>query len=471
MLGRRSYLLAALAAVALGVSLLMLQSRDEASPVEPMTPPAKGPAGSQPPPVDPLADVAPGDLVPVDGATAPVAQPTVEATAAPAHAGGLESAAAQGAPAAPWQPSLAAARAQARARNRVILVYLGTNPATCPPCARLDRQMFSSEGCARLAEQAILWKARTDLPSIPAEDLEAIGVWNARVLPTLLIVTSELGVLHRQQAALYPAYSRGYEALDELQDELSLPDLVELLVAANQRAAREARRLGELSAEQGVEALTERAQLLAGQERWREARQALEQALLRRPDAALEAELAMVVRRSGQGLEAVGILRSLLARHGQDPRSVAWELRLLSLELEQLGSDADSSRRRVLLAQQAGALALRCRAAADLDGETQARLLAAELLVAARQEAAVTKEADALLALVQARPAGAVGSSWLWRLSQLQRQLGHAHAAHQLAERLYREHPASFEAQVLKHGLLDDMRREAATQDGAAPPR
>lgn len=384
------------------------------------------------------------------------------------HPDALDGAAAQGGASAPWQPSLAAACSLARARKKVILVYLGTNPSTCPPCALLDRRLFSPEGCAQLAEQAVLWKARTDMPGMPEADLKAIGGWNAQVLPTLLIVTSDLGVLHRQQAALYPAYSRAYEALDELQDELSPHDLVELLAAANRRAEREARRLGELSLEQGVEALVERARLLAGQERWREAREALEHALLRRPDAGLEAELATVAQCSGQSLEAVGILRSLLARHAQDPRSVAWELRLLSLELESLGSDADSTRRRVQLAAQAQGLALRCEAASDLAGEAQARLLAAELLVASRQDAVVSKEADALLELVEARPAGELSPDWLWRLSQLQRQLGRAQVAHQLAERLYREHPDSFEAQVLKHGLLDDMRREVAAQTGTA---
>ncbi len=361
----------------------------------------------------------------------------------------------------PWLTSFEAAAALARGTGRVILAYLGTDPRHCPPCALMDRQLFQGPEARRLLEHAVPYKVRLDTPDLPAEDRERVGAWGVKVLPALLILTPERGVLHRQHAGLYPGYSMEAEPIDRLAHELSLFELVGLLEAARERAQREQERLAALERTSDRASLLERGRLLASQERWPEAIDALEASLLRDPDPGVEEELASLYHRSGAWGRAVVLLRGLVAREPGTADAARRELRLVCIERQHLGSDLDSAERRAELRGRARRLLEYYEAQGLRDDAAKARLVLAEVLLDEGRQEEAAPELERLERYASEQPGGRISASWLWRLAQLERQRGELQTAHDLARRIYVEYPTSTEAQMLKHGVLDQLRREA----------
>lgn len=398
-----------------------------------------------------------------DAQLAAGAEPAVQVTSQPPGTSALD--AVPGSPL-PWHSTLDSARAAARGSgpagtDKLILAYLGVDPRHCPPCARIDTQLFRGPQARQLLEHAVLWRGRVDAADFPADDRARVAAWGVEVLPALLVLTPELGILHRQHSRLYPAYTRDYEPLGRLAHELSLFELIGILEEAGVRARREAAQLEALAREQGRDALIARGRVLAGQERWLEAIDALEGALLREPAEELQAELANWYTRAGQWGRAVGLLRTLEA---QVRGTAAWgaaERRLLRLEFQNLGSDTDSASRRALLRDRAGALVAHFEENSNTHEAARTRLLLAEILAADGNLDAVQRELPALERHAAISPGASLPACWLWRLAQLERRVGAFRLAHDFAQRIFEEHPASMEAQLLKHGVLDEMRREA----------
>ncbi len=366
----------------------------------------------------------------------------------------------------PWHRTLDSARAAARGSGpagsgKLILAYLGVDPRHCPPCARMDAQLFRGPQARQLLEHVVLWRGRVDAADFPADDRARVAAWGVEVLPALLVLTPELGVLHRQHARLYPAYTRDYEPLGRLAHELSLFELIGILEEAGVRARREAAQLDALAREQGRDALIARSRVLAGQERWLEAIDALEGALLREPSDELQAELAGWYKRAGQWGRAVGLLRTIETQVRGTTAWGLWERKLLRLEFQNLGSDTDSASRRALLRDRARALVTHFEANNSADEAARTRLLLAEILAADGNMEAVQLELPALERHAAISPGASLSACWLWRLAQLERRVGAFRLAHGFAQRIFDEHPASMEAQLLKHGVLDEMRREA----------
>lgn len=360
-----------------------------------------------------------------------------------------------------WETSWRVAKQRASAEDKLVFLYVGLKPATCPPCRVLESELFVDQRIAALNELVVPLYIRLDHSAGSAERglLQRIQVGT---LPLLALITVEGGVVHRQRGGLYRMYRTNYQASDAPPPEGTL-DAAEL-VAIVRREVRNARRvtsrMDALSKATEVAELGELAELLVGRERFGAAIETLQRSLRTQDAAATRARLAGVLRQAGRRTESAAAYEAALASAAEHPERLAWRLDLARVRIEILAAESEARLDAADMERELDAIIKAAAAAkrADLEAGARGELAAHEQSLG--RASAVATQLDWFREHYLDGPA-VLGSTLRWQIAHV------AHAASQLDDavahlrRLASEHPGSAPAQLMKHGTLDAWVREA----------
>lgn len=360
-----------------------------------------------------------------------------------------------------WETSWIAAQKRARAQDRLVFLYVGLKPATCPPCRVLETTLFADRRIAALNRLVVPLYIRLD-ESAGSEERRLMQRIQLGTLPLLALITVEGGVIHRQRGGLYGAYDTDYQATTEAASvgQLSAPELLAVVRREIGTARRTTARMDALSRADSPAALAELAGLFVDRERYGDAVEALRRSLGKKDDAATRARMGAVLRQAGRRSEAFSAYQAALTSAPEHPDRIAWQLGLAGVRIEILAAEGEAKLDAADMEGELAKVISAATAAARLDVEARAR---AEL-AAHEQTFGRTKPVATQLDWFKQRfldSEAVLEASLRWKIAHL------AHGADRIDDavahlrRLGAEHPDSAAAQLMKHGTLDAWVREA----------
>ena len=361
----------------------------------------------------------------------------------------------------PWFDSWTEAAATARREGKLVFVYVALEPDACPPCARLENEVFSKPEAARLSDDAVPVRllATGKLDAVSQAVVDRVMA----VCPALFVMTHDGHVLARRESGLYAVYRRDFAVLADSPEGLDdLGAFHRMIVDARERESRERPRIDVLRGRTDADARFELATLYRERECYALAEQVLRASIVAHDDVETRALLADVLLQGRRPSDARPVLRELVMAHPDHPLHLSWRTDAVLLELACHAEPGPELRS----AEGVAALALAevAELAAhhmDFDIEARARMEMGRIHERMERQAPLARVLR-WFDTNRCRTDGTrvIAASVRFEVAQLCRRAGHPEMALRQLECIQREHPESTEAQRLKHGLLDIVRYE-----------
>lgn len=370
-----------------------------------------------------------------------------------------------------WRESWAVARKEAAARNQLVLLYAGIDPRTCPPCRYLETEFFVDP----VLEPLNRWCVPLYLPTegttreLTPADRALVDRLDLTVLPVLVLLTPEGGVIHRQAAGLYAVYNLDRRIVSGAPEGLLTPARLLEIVKQRIAAARVTdERIRKLQRTPGPAAAFELTELLAAREEYEAAIEVAERSQAETPSLEMKARLAALMHRAGRRAAAERAYFELVRDQADHPLQLDWRLRHVLLRLEAAQENDDTGpAAEALLAAQLVEIAEHAAGQRRFATEASARAALAEIERRNDNEQALRRQlawfAETYLA-TQPDEHGVLSSTVRLQVAELALGAGRLDEAVAHLERLQAEHPTSEEAQMIKHGLLAMWRSEMERQ-------
>lgn len=353
-----------------------------------------------------------------------------------------------------WESSWPRARAAAKRRGQLICLYVGTDPARCPPCRELEAGCFSDPDVAALNTDCVPLHITIDDPG-PSPEHTLLQRLRPGATPMLLILTPAGAVVHRQHAHLYNSYRTDLAPYGApTRTKLRGADLVALMRRLGKATSAAQARMVALAKAGTATALREMGEQQLSWEQYAAATISLRRALELEDSPETLSLLAAAQELAGRAEQARISYGRLLNQRPAAPDALEWEFALTRLDRE-TGIDQSVERLRALAERAHGSRAWELEAFARGD------------LVEIHAEAARTEDVDAGLEwfarnyLGDATEYGPLDPALRLRIARHASARGQHPDALAHIERLSAEHPLSAEAQTLKHGLLHAWREAA----------
>jgi len=351
-----------------------------------------------------------------------------------------------------WGRNLTAAFREARKLDHLVLAYVFWDSSWCPACASLERRVFDRSESAAIGEACVPVMVSHE-QFATAEEHAFARRYRVRVVPTLLILTPEGDVLHRQVGGLFPLSALGQEAHATTPELLGIGDLLSLLTEARRRDGADRARMAELTTRSDAASRIELSHIHRSRARWIEEISLLERAAAETPGVDVEEALIDALVESDRKREATARLHALLERDGAHAHAPLWRLRVLLLRE---GRSDETPTPDELKEQDSSLTAVVRRAArrGNTHLEATARLERAELF---RRAGKMDWMREDLLwfdrGMSKRSPLRGLPAELLLRLILLQRTARATAAAKVSEEWLRRQYPNSVQYQYATHGV------------------